>query len=519
MNGQYAALLIAIPLISAFFVPLIKRTGRKAILSYVMAVTIAQIAVASWVFRRVYTTGKPIIVMAGGWKPPVGINLYIGYFAALFVLIVAIASFLMAVFNLRAMKTEPLDKYAMLFLLLMLGATGMITTGDIFNLFVFMEITSITAYALVAYNKTGEAAEASMKYMILGGIGSSFFLIGIALIYGATGTLNMAQLAQFAGLVNSTVVQAALALLIFGLAVEAEIFPLNAWAPDAYQASPHPITAMFAAFVVKAGLYAMVRILFLFQASSSWSGVMKLLVVMATLTVIFGEFSALRQRDVKRMVAYSSISQIGLAAFGFALVGKAGVSTSVASLAVSAAVFHMLNHAIVKLLLFLAVGYVAIALGGTKLENFKGLGRRMPVTAFSITIAAFAVVGVPMFNVFWSKVKLLIAGVEAGYTWSVFLILGASVVEAVYYFRLVHTMWFREGRRKEGSERNEGSEAEGIKESVPIVVMMLALVAVIIYIGLYPNTVWHVVQKAGSDLLNVGSYVKHVPLINVGVRP
>ncbi len=508
MNGQYAALLIAVPLITAFFVPLIKKAGRKAILYYVIAVTVVQMGIAAWVFERVYTTGKPIIVMAGAWKPPVGINLYIGYFAALFVLIVAIASFLMAVFNLRAMKVEPVDKYAMLFLLLMLGATGMIATGDIFNLFVFMEITSITAYALVAYNKTGEAAEASMKYMVLGGIGSSFFLIGIALIYGATGTLNMAQIAQMASMVNSTVVQAALALLVFGLAVEAELFPLNAWAPDAYQASPHPITAMFAAFVVKAGLYAMVRILFLFQNASGWASVMTLLVIMATLTVIFGEFSALRQRDVKRMVAYSSISQIGLAAFGFALVGKAGVKSTVSSLAVSAAVFHMVNHAIVKLLLFLAVGYVAVAIGGTKLEQFRGLGKRMPVTAFSITIAAFSVVGIPMFNVFWSKVKLLIAGVEAGYTWSVFLILGASIVEAVYYFRLVHTMWFSSG---EGNER--------VRESVPLIVIMLLLVAVIIYIGLYPNTVWSITQKAGSDLLKVGQYIRNVPLINVGVRP
>ncbi|WP_297062106.1 proton-conducting transporter membrane subunit, partial [Thermococcus sp.] len=355
MNGQYASLLIALPLLGAFFVPLIKGLGKKAIKTYVLIITALQVGIAAWVFQQVYSTGKPIIVMAGGWKPPVGINLYIGYFAALFILIVAMASFLMAVFNFKAVDVEPIDKYAMLFLLLMLGATGMIATGDIFNLFVFMEITAITAYALTAYNKTGEAAEASLKYMILGGIGSSFFLIGVALIYGATGTLNMAQIAQLAGNINPTVAQVGLALIVFGLAVEAELFPLNAWAPDAYQAAPHPITAMFSAFVVKAGLYALARVLYLLSAVGTWHNVLKLLVVMATLTVVVAEFSALRQRNVKRMIAYSSISQVGLIALAFALGTQAGVD---------AGVFQMINHAVIKLLLFLGVGYVALQLGG-----------------------------------------------------------------------------------------------------------------------------------------------------------
>ncbi|HDZ35406.1 MAG TPA: proton-conducting membrane transporter, partial [Thermococcus sp.] len=262
MNGQYASLLIALPLISAFFVPLIKGLGKKTVKYYLVVITALQTVIAAWVFQQVYTTGQPIIVVAGGWKPPVGINLYLGHFAALFVLIVAAVSFMMAVFSVRAVEIEPIDKYAMLFLLLMLGATGMIATGDLFNLFVFMEITAISAYALTAYNKTGEAAEASMKYIVLGGIGSSFFLIGVALIYGSLGTLNMAQIAQLAGGMDATVAQVGLALIVFGLAVEAELFPLNAWAPDAYQAAPHPITAMFSAFVVKAGLYAMARLLY-----------------------------------------------------------------------------------------------------------------------------------------------------------------------------------------------------------------------------------------------------------------
>ncbi|ACS33211.1 proton-conducting transporter transmembrane domain-containing protein [Thermococcus gammatolerans] len=494
MNAQYASLLIAVPLISAFFVPLIKGFGKRTVKYYLMLVTLVQTAIAGAVFVNVYRTGEPMIVMAGGWKPPVGINLYVGPFAALFVLIVAIMSFFMAVFSLKAVETEPIDKYAMLFLLLMLGSTGMIATGDIFNLFVFMEITSITAYALTAYNKTGEAAEASLKYMVLGGIGSSFFLIGVALIYGATGTLNMAHIAQLAGGINPTVAQIGLALLIFGLAVEAELFPLNAWAPDAYQAAPHPITAMFSAFVVKAGLYAAARLLYIMQNASGWGSVLKMVVIMAALTVFVAEFSALRQRDVKRMIAYSSISQVGMIAFALALGTQAGVE---------AGVFHMINHAIVKALLFLAVGYVGITLGGTGIEKFSGLGRRMPLTAFVITVGSLAAVGIPLFNIFWSKIRILIAGVEAGYTWGVALILGASVVEAVYYIRLIHTMWFGEGEGR-------------IRENLAIGTIALFLVLLILFIGLYPNYFWTVSQKAGQDIFNVVDYVKNVPLMGVG---
>ncbi|WP_456367129.1 proton-conducting transporter transmembrane domain-containing protein [Thermococcus sp.] len=493
MNGQYASLLIALPLISAFFVPLIKGLGRKAIMGYLVLITALQTIIAGWVASEVYSTGKPIIVMAGGWKPPVGINLYIGYFAALFVTIVAAISFLMALFSMRSIKVEPVDKYAMLFLLLMLGATGMIATGDIFNLFVFMEITSITAYALTAYNKTGEAAEASMKYIVLGGIGSSFFLIGIALIYGATGTLNMAQLAQLAGTMNATAAQVGLALLIFGLAVEAELFPLNAWAPDAYQAAPHPVTVMFSAFVVKAGLYAMARLVYILQNSSGWQGVLKLVIIMATLTVVVAEFSALRQRDVKRMIAYSSISQVGMIAFALALGTQAGVE---------AGVFHMINHAIVKALLFLTVGYVGVALGGTTIDNFRGLGKRMPLTALTLTIGSLAAVGIPLFNIFWSKIRILLAGVEAGYSWGVALILGASVVEAVYYLRLIHTIWFTDG-------------GERVRENFTIGIIAIFLAALIIVIGVYPNDVWTIAQKAGQDIFNIAQYVKNVPLMEV----
>ncbi|MDK2783444.1 MAG: hypothetical protein PWQ32_1033 [Thermococcaceae archaeon] len=493
--NQYASLLIALPLFSAFFIPILKRISKNAVMPFLAFVTLIQTGIAALVFKEVYTTGKPIIVLAGGFKPPVGINLYIGHFAALFVLVIAAVSFLMALFSIKAVSIEPKDKYAMLFLLLMLGATGMISTGDIFNLFVFMEITAISAYALTAYNKTGEASEAALKYVVLGGVGSSFFLVGIALIYGSLGTLNMAHIAQLAGLINPTAAKVGLALLIFGLAVEAEQFPLNAWAPDAYQEAPHPVTAMFSAFVVKASLYAIGRILYILSAAEGWSSILRLLIILGTLTVILGEMSALRQTNVKRMFAYSSIAQVGLIAVGLALGTAAGVSASV---------FHMFNHAIVKALMFLAVGYVAVELGGAEMDKFEGLGKRMPVTAFAITVGAISIIGIPLFNVFWSKIQLILAALSAQYTWVVALILGASLVEATYYIRLIHAIWFK-------------GEGEKVKENTVLVLAMLLLAALIIVVGIYPEPFWDIIQKAGSDIFDVAQYVKNVPLM--GVNP
>jgi NADH-quinone oxidoreductase subunit N/multicomponent Na+:H+ antiporter subunit D len=163
----------------------------------------------------------------------------------------------------------------------------------------------------------------------------------------------------------------------------------------------------------------------------------------------------------------------------------------------------MVNHAIVKALLFLAVGYVGLQLGGTRLEDFEGLGKRMPLTAFAITVGSLSAIGIPLLNIFWSKIRIMLAGIAAGYTWGVALILGASVVEAVYYLRLIHRMWFAGG-------------GERVSESLVVGAIMLFLVALILVIGVYPNYAWNLAQKAGADIFDVARYISNVPLMGVG---
>ncbi len=504
--NQYASLLIALPLISAFFIPVLnKLTHKKEIIfGFLSTVTLAQSVLAGIIFAKVYGllgfgSGGPIIVLISGFKPPVSINLYIGHFAALFALIIALISFITSIFSFRAVKNEPKDKFAILYLLLILGATGMITTGDIFNLFVFMEISVISAYSLTAYRKDSLASEGGIKYMILSGIGSGLFLIGVGLIYGSLGTLNLAHIAQNASLISPTVAKVGLGLLILGLAVESELFPLNAWVPDAYQASPHPIPILFSGFVVKASLYAMVRIVYLMSGVGPWTDILNLLLILGIVTVVIGEISALKQKNVKRMIAYSSIAQIGLIVIGFSLGSVKGVSASV---------FHMINHAIVKTLLFLGVGYVAIKIGGSKLARFEGLGKKMPVTSFAITVGAISIVGIPIFNIFWSKIKLILAAFSAEEFFIVVLILAASLVEMVYYFRLVHTIWFK------GTK----SSKNPINETPPIKGIMIFLVIIVVIIGVYPilpDSVSITIRKAAMDLVDKSAYIKNVPLMEV----
>lgn len=496
---QFASLLLALPLISAFFVPILKRFNVP-VMKYLISVTFVQSFVAGWVFIKVFGfgsfVGEPIIVIISGFNPPLAINLYIGEFAALFALVIALVSFLASIFSLGSVKVEPRDKYVMLFLLLVLGSTGMITTGDLFNLFVFMEITVISAYSLTAYNKDIAASEGSIKYIILGGIGSSLFLVGVGLIFGSLGTLNLADIAQKASLIDPTVAKVAMGLLVIGLAVESELFPMNAWVPDAYQGAPHAVTILFSGFVVKSSLYALGRLIYLMRGTEPWNDMLFFIIALGITTVVIGELSALRQTNVKRMIAYSSIAQVGLIAVGFGLGTRAGVKASV---------FHMLNHAVVKTLLFLSVGYVTVKLGGSQIKNFKGLGKKMPYTSLAITIGAISIVGLPIFNVFWSKIKLILATFSAGKGIIVPLILGASLIEFVYYFRLIHKIWFFNSNKTK-------------KESNTIKGIMILLILIIIAIGIHPilpNSIWPVIQEAGNDIVNKATYIRTVPLTEV----
>jgi multicomponent Na+:H+ antiporter subunit D len=307
-------------------------------------------------------------------------------------------------------------KFFSLFLLMVAGMNGVVLSGDIFNMFVFLEIASISSYALVGFGCEHEELEASFKYMVLGSVASMFILFGVGLVYGMTGTLNLAYISETIQKMGfNNLLYFALAMFIVGFGLKAALVPFHAWLPDAHPSAPAPISAMLSGVLIKAlGVYALVRIIFnVFgvNVTISW-----ILIILGVLSMVIGVFLAVGQWDFKRLLAYHSISQMGYVVLGVgigAAVLAQGKDTAWASLAIIGGLFHLMNHSVFKSLLFLTSGSIEIATGTRQLKQLGGLAEKMPVTRAMCTIASAAIAGVPPFNGFWSKLLIVLAAVKA----------------------------------------------------------------------------------------------------------
>ncbi|HEX32065.1 MAG TPA: hypothetical protein ENF88_00040, partial [Candidatus Acetothermia bacterium] len=361
-----------------------------------------------------------------------------------------------------------------------------------FNLFVFFEILSLSSYALTGYNRDRGGTEAAVKYLIQGSIGSSFILIGIALLYGMTGTLNMADIAAHVAGADPTLLFTAMSLLIVGFGVEAAIFPLNAWLPDAHSSAPSSVSAILSGIAIETGAYAVARIVYtIFDGH----GIMLVLSILGVITLLIGEMSAFRQKDdIKRLLAYSSVGQMGLIMLAFGIASDAGVF---------AALFQLVSHTLAKALLFLASGYIIYRVGSKKLSALAGLGRKMPFTGAMIAVAVLSLVGVPPFAGFMSKfsiVRAALAQHSATYTGLIVLVLVATVIEVGYFMKLLQILFFTE------------AETEGRVKELPLsaLIPITILAALIIAIGVYPHMISTVLQHAASGLVQRSAYIQSV---------
>ena len=427
-------LLIAIPLLAAFLIPLLGMLWKELVrlipglvLAYMMILSISLLI-------QVLEHG-PIIEVLAGWRPPIGINLVFSPLTGFLTSIMTFLGFIVWLYSYKFKRNvdfEPAKKYFIFLMMLVAGAVGIVLTGDIFNQFVFIEIVGISAYALTAFYTGRNSAEASFKYLLMGSLSASSLLIAIAIVYSQLGTLNMAEIAATVHTMNPTFKVIAMIFFIVGIGIEAEIFPLNGWAPDAYTEAPGPIGAAFAGILVKAGIYAMVRMVFtLFDVP----GAFDFLLAIGLITLIIAETAAVKQDRLKRMLAYSSIGQMGLVMVAFGIGTIEGVY---------AALFLMLNHAIIKPLLFLSGSYLVFNSKNKLISEVNGLGKYLPITSLLFALGAFAIVGLPPFAGFWSKLSVLMAAANEGMLLIIALILMVSVVEIVYYFRVVNRIYFFE---------------------------------------------------------------------------
>ena len=434
MIGSRLPLFVAIPLVTAFVLPLFGKKGKSA------ATLLANLATTALLVLSIGTIGQSAVYEIGNWSIPLGINFVLDGLSSLLLLVISVVSAAAMLFSVRYMEQYTAKaKYLCLFMLMVAGMNGVVLSGDIFNLFVFLEIASLASYALVGFGCEHEELEAAFKYMVLGTIGSIFVLFGVALVYGNTGTLNMAYISKAiaeSGL--NAGLGFALALVIVGFGLKAALVPFHAWLPDAHPSAPAPISAMLSGVLIKSlGVYALVRVVFnIFgiTASTGW-----LLLVLGLLSMVAGAFLAMGQWDIKRLMAYSSISQLGYVVLGIGLGGTLiakGDNPAWASLAILGGLFHLVNHAVYKSLLFLTSGSVQMATGTRQLRELGGLAGKMPVTRATCTIASASIAGIPPFSGFWSKLILMVAAIGAGFYWVAAVIVFVSLCTLIMYLKV-----------------------------------------------------------------------------------
>jgi len=425
---------VAVPLVTAFVMPLFGKKGKA------VATLLANLATIALLVLAIVSIGQSRVYEIGRWSIPLGINLVLDGLSSLLLLIISVVSAAAMLFSTRYMEQYTAKpKYLCLFLLMVAGMNGVVLSGDIFNLFVFLEIASIASYALVGFGCEHEELEASFKYMVLGSVASMFILFAVALVYGNTGSLNMAYISKAitdAGL--NVGLAFAMALFIAGFGLKAALVPFHAWLPDAHPSAPAPISAMLSGVLIKAlGVYALVRVLFnVFGISVSLGWV---LVTLGVLSMVVGVFLAVGQWDFKRLLAYHSISQMGYVVLGIglgALILAKGQNVAWASLAILGGLFHLANHAVFKSLLFLTSGSVQMSTGTRQLKELGGLAQKLPYTRATCAIASASIAGIPPFNGFWSKLLLVIAAVQAGFFGLAVITVIVSLVTLISFLKV-----------------------------------------------------------------------------------
>jgi multicomponent Na+:H+ antiporter subunit D len=456
--------------LGALFVPAYGMRNRAAAhpISLLMLGVFAAATFA--LFQNVLADGA-IHYRLGGWEPPVGIELVVDTLSAFMLLIISLISVLVCVYARVAVRKEMPSKevpfYGVMFIML-LGLTGMVLTGDLFNLYVFFEVSSLAGYALMAVGDR-KAPVSAFRYLILGTLGASFYLLGVGYLYALTGSLNMADVASLMpGLIGNPALVLSVTLMLGGLGLKMALFPMHLWLPDAYSYASSTATAIIAPVMTKVSAYVLLRVLFFvydqqfIHETLPIDGVI-LWLALAGITV--GSIMAIAQKDAKRMLAYSSVAQVAYIAAGIGLAN---------GWALIGAMLHVLNHAAMKCCLFLITGGVFQQTGSTRISAYTSLGRKMPWTFTAFAIAALAMVGIPPTNGFFSKWYLILGAIDAGQWVVVGLIIASGLLTGVYFFRMIARIFTNP---EKGDAVHADARELPLSQLAPIVVLALGLVA------------------------------------------
>lgn len=469
-------LLIVVPFLGAFFLPIIYQRYSQVGYWAAPIVLIISMVICIGLWYGVNSIGPQSVVM-GGFDVPLGIVLYIDSLSIFFVLMLVVGTLVLWLGTWhRRIKEE------MLLLLMVGGGSGLVLSGDLFNIYVFFEIVAVASYGLSASRRGSPCGyAASLRFLLLGALGSAFILLGIAIVYALTGTLNLAHLTLLAPeLLHGSAGLTAFALMLVGFAVKAELFPVNTWVAEVYAHAPVRISALLAGIISKLAMVVVLRLLLLVYAHEH---AYMLLFAIGVAGLITGELAAYHAKDLRRTLAYSSIGQLSVIAIAFSIPGPLGILSGIAL---------AIHHALVKAGLFMLTEHWK----GT-FESLRGAAQSSWLSVLLIVIFVLSLIGIPPFPGFWAKFLLLKAGFAVGgwYVYAMILVLLSVVIEAAYFFRIIRIMY--------QPPLEQAPPAPSERELHPALVIMLFLLLVMIMI----DPVSHSLENIATQAADVKAYV------------
>jgi len=499
ITSQFPIIVIIAPLITAFLIPVLG-WWKRDICYYITILALIISTISSIGFLVEVIEKGTIHYYLGNWAPPWGIEYTIDHLSAFMAVLLTVVSLNVAIYSKKSVEQELPERtvpYYSIFLLLVTGLLGIVLTGDMFNLYVFLEVASLTAYGLIGLGDD-KASLASFRYVIMGTIGACFYLFGVGFLYIITGSLNMVDIAErLPELYHTKVVLAAFAFFIVGIGIKMAVFPMHAWLPDAYTHAPSAVSAFIAPTMTKVAAYALIRVMFTVYKpyfSIETIPITTILSWLGIVAMIMGSIYAIRQSDLKRMLAYSSIAQIGYILLGIGLANRMGLTGGL---------LHILNHAFMKGCLFLVAGAIIYKTGIRDIYQFKDLYRKMPYTMTAFTIAAFSMIGIPPTGGFFSKLYLIFGSIDAKQYLFVAVILFSSILNVIYFTNVIKNAYFGPPEEELGAEEIRKSEQTIVMDEVPLAmrIPILLLAAGILLLGVFngqiiSNLLQHVIPTS-----------------------
>mgnify|MGYP000040491613 FL=1 len=499
MSEQLVVLLVIVPLITAPLCLILRKPNWVWGMSAVACLLVLIISSVLWHQCDKY---GPISYAFGGWEPPWGIEYRIDSLSSFLLVAISLVSFGVISFARKSVEHEitphKVPQFYAALLLTLTGFLGIVSTADIFNLFVFFEISALSSYALISTGPRRSALIAAYRYFIMGSIGATFLLAGIGFLYLQTGTLNMPDLSsRLATLEVSAATKMAFVFIVVGIGLKMALFPMHVWLPNAYRFAPSTVTIFLAAISSKVAFYVLIRFcfdIFSFEFSFGSMALGYILIPLSLLAMVLGSITAIFQTDIKFMMVYSSVASIGYLVLGVCLLSQLGIQASL---------IHLFNHALTAAALFMALGCISYQISNhtplkdsLKLSDLGGLGQRMPYTMAGFLVAGLSLVGAPLTAGFISKWYLILAVLEAEW-WSVLPVLVIAMLLAlVYVWKVVEVAYFQPINEK----------ISDVQEApLPLLLPLWVLAAGCIYFGVHSTLVTHTSSQAAKLLLGGSS--------------